>query len=483
MQKKSLKVNFIMNAVLTMSSFIFPLITFPYASRILLPEGTGKVSFAVSLVSYFMMIAQLGIPMYGVRACAKVRDNQEELNRTVQELLIINLVMTAISYTALFLAVAFVPKLQAERLLYLVVGCSIIFNTIGIEWLYKALEQYTYITVRSIIFKFVALIAMFGLVHTQEDYVAYGAVTILAASASGIFNFFHAHKYVSLKPIGGYHFKRHLKAVAIFFAMACASTIYTHMDTIMLGFLRTDTDVGYYNAAVRIKSILVSIVTSLGAVLLPRASYYVEHGLMDEFRRISQKAINFVFLAAGPLLVYFILFARQGIYFLSGEAYEGSVLPMQIIMPTLLFIGLTNIMGIQVLVPMGKEKIVLYSEIVGAVVDVICNCILIPKYAAAGAALSNLVAEAAVLLVQFFALRKEILPAFLAVQYWKVFLGLVMGAVASVWVINLRFNSFVTLVITAILFFVSYGVMLLITKERMVLEISGQILEKLGVKF
>lgn len=467
-----------MNAILTMSSFIFPLITFPYASRILLPEGTGKVSFAVSLVSYFLMFAQLGIPTYGVRACAKVRDNKEELNRTAQELLIINLVMSAVSYAALFLAIAFVPKLQAERTLYLAVSLSIIFNTIGMEWLYKALEQYTYITVRSIAFKIVALIAMFAFVHTRDDYVAYGVVTILAASASGIFNFIHAHKYISLKPIGGYHFKRHLKAVAIFFAMACASTIYTHMDTVMLGFLTTDADVGYYNAAVRIKSILVSIVTSLGAVLLPRASYYVEHKLMDEFRRISKKAINFVFLAAGPLLVYFVLFARQGIYFLSGAAYEGSVLPMQIIMPTLLFIGLTNIMGIQVLVPMGKEKIVLYSEIVGAVVDVICNLILIPKYAAAGAAVSNLVAEAAVLLVQFFALKEEIIPAFRAVRYCKILPALLAGIIASFWVASLQLGSFMILVVSAVLFFAAYGIVLLVAKEPMVREIFNQVLGK-----
>ena len=481
-KKKSLKVNFLMNAILTMSSFIFPLITFPYVSRILLPEGTGKVSFAVSFVSYFLMLAQLGIPTYGVRACAKVRDDRGALTRTAQELLIINLVMSAVSYVALFLVIGFVPKLREERLLYLVVSLTILFNAIGMEWLYKALEQYTYITVRSILFKLVAMIAMFALVHTREDYVIYGGITILAASASNIFNFFHAHKYISLKPVGGYDFRRHLKAVAVFFAMACATTIYTHMDTVMLGFLATDADVGYYNAAVRIKSILVSIVTSLGAVLLPRASYYVEHRLMDEFRRISKKAIRFVFLAACPLLVYFMLFARQGIYFLSGTAYEGSVLPMRIIMPTLLFIGLTNILGIQILVPMGKEKNVLYSEIAGAAVDMICNLILIPKYAAAGAAVSNLAAEAVVLLVQFCALKEEVLPAFRSVQYRKLLFALAVSVAASVWTAGLQLGSFFTLAVSAVLFFAGYGAVLLLTREQLVLELCGQVLGKIQKK-
>ena len=136
MKQKSLKLNVIMNMILTMSSFIFPLITFPYVSRILLPEGTGKVSFATSLISYFSMFAQLGIPTYGIRACAKVRDNRQELTRTAQELLIINLIMSVISYVVLFIAIAFVPRLQNEKTLYVIVSLTIILTSIGMEWLY-----------------------------------------------------------------------------------------------------------------------------------------------------------------------------------------------------------------------------------------------------------------------------------------------------------------------------------------------------------
>ena len=307
-RNSSLKLNFVMNALLTMTSFIFPLITFPYVSRILLPTGTGKVSFATSVVSYFALFAQMGIPYYGIRVCAKE--------------------------------------------LFIVVSFTIFFQAIGMEWLYKALELYKYITIRSILFKFVALVAMFLLVQKKSDYIIYGGITIFAASASNILNFLIVRKYISIRPVGKYQFRPHLKAVIVFFAMSCATTIYTHLDTVMLGFMTTDIDVGYYNAAIKIKYILVSIVTSLGVVLLPRASYYV-------FYRITKKAINFVMLVATPMMVYFILFAKEGILFLSGSDYEGAILPMQIIMPTLLLIGLTNIMGIQILVPLGKERIVL----------------------------------------------------------------------------------------------------------------------------
>lgn len=508
-EKKSLKLNFIMNAVLTMSAFVFPLISFPYVSRILLPEGTGKVSFATSLISYFTMFAQLGIPTYGVRACAKVRDDKRLLSKTAHELLIINLVTMAISYALLFVLIFFphflqgvllaghpgagsrswmievalrfcdaVSKIYDERTLFLVISTTIFFTTIGMEWLYKALEQYTYIAVRSIIFKAVALVAMFLLVHEKEDYVIYGGISILASSASFVMNFVHARKYIFMRPMGGYEFKPHLKAVMIFFAMSCASTIYTHLDTVMLGFMDTDVTVGYYNAAVRIKNILVSIVTSLGTVLLPRAAYYVEHKLWDEFRTISRKALNFVLVAATPMMLYFILFARDGIFLLSGAEYAGSILPMQLAMPTLLFIGLSNILGIQILVPMGKETYVLWSIIAGAVVDLILNVALIPAYGASGAAAANMLAECTVMLVQFIMLRKEVMSSMRQIQYWKLLLALIAGAGASFWVASLGLGSFLSLALSAVLFFAAYGLVLVVMKEQMVCEVLGQMLRK-----
>lgn len=481
-KQKSIKKNFIMNSILTMSQFIFPLITFPYISRILLPEGTGKVSFATSVISYFSIFAQLGIPTYGIRACAKVRDDKEKLTRTVQELFIINSVMSIIAYIALFVAIALVPRLQQDRVLFLIVGLTIFFNAIGMEWLYKALEQYTYITVRSIIFKFIAIVAMFLMVHEQSDYVIYGGISILASSASNIFNFFHVHRYIGVKPVGHYDFKQHFKAVAVFFAMSCATTIYTHLDTVMLGFIRTDADVGYYNAAVKIKTILVSIVTSLGVVLLPRASYYVEHNMMDEFYRITKNAINFVFLIATPMMIYFMLFAKEGVFFLSGNAYAGAIVPMQVIMPTLLFIGLTNIMGIQMLVPLGKEKVVLYSEIAGMIVDVILNALLIPKMASTGAAIGTLAAEATVLIVQYIALKNEVESAFKMVHYESLVIALLMSSLLSILIKQLHLRSFVMLCISAMVFFGVYFIILTVMKEPLVIDIEKQLLNKIFKK-
>lgn len=476
MKTKSLKLNFVMNAILTMSSFIFPLITWPYVSRVLMPEGTGKVSFATSVVSYFSMFAQLGIPTYGIRACARVRDDKEKLNKVVHELLRINCITALISYVVFICTLFAVPRIASEKSLFLAVSASILLNAIGVEWLYKALEQYSYITIRSIIFKFIALIGMFGLVQNTDDYVIYGFLTIFAASASNILNFINLHRYVDLQPLHHYDIKSHLKPVLVFFSMSVATNIYTHLDTVMLGFMTSDTDVGYYNAAVKIKVILVSIVTSLGTVLLPRASNYIEQGKKNEFLRITEKALNFELIFAAPLSLYFVLFAKNGIYFLSGSMYSGAVIPMQIIMPTLLLIGISNITGIQILVPMGKEKIVLYSEIAGAGVDLILNAVLIPQFASAGAALGTLAAEFTVLMVQVIALRSFLASSIKKIKFGKVFIAILLAIAGSIWCKMLPIGNFFILLISSVCFFGVYGVVLLLSKEPLVNEIFHQVI-------
>lgn len=477
-QKKSIKLNFIMNAILTMSQFIFPLITFPHISRILLPEGTGKVNFAISLVTYFSMFALLGIPTYGIRACARVRDDRKKLSKTAQELLIINLVTTMFAYLVLFICIFTIPRLREERLLYIIVSSTIILNAVGMPWVYKALEQYTYITVRSIVFKFIALIAMFLLVHEQDDYVIYGGISIFASCASNILNLINIHKHIDLKPVWSYNFKQHFKPILVFFSMSCATVVYTNLDTVMLGFMTTDTDVGYYSASVKIKTILISIVTSLGTVLLPRVSYYFQQNMMDKFKQIIKKSLNFVFVVSIPLAVYFTIFSKDGIFFLSGSEFKGAIIPMQVIMPTVVLVGITNILGIQILVPTGREKCVLYSEIAGAIVDLALNAVLIPIYKSTGAAIGTLVAEITVLIVQYIFLRKEINDAFNSVKYYKIIIASILSAAASLWVSFLNLNSFMTLLISAVCFFGIYMISLIAMKETLVTDILSQIIGK-----
>ena len=246
----------------------------------------------------------------------------------------------------------------------------------------------------------------------------------------------------------------------------------------MLGFMTSDVDVGYYNAAVKIKAILVSIVTSLGTVLLPRSSFYVKNKMIEEFKKITFKAIGFVCVCATPLFIYFMLFAPEGIRFLSGSGYDGSIAPMRLIMPTLLLIGLSNIIGVQVLIPLGKEKIVLYSEVGGALTDLIANMLLIPQYTASGAAIGTLLAEFVVLLIQYIAMRKELKEMFRAISCWKIVVAVVAASAIAVCIKIMKFNSFVSLICSGTLFFSVYILVLLTIKERFTLEMTNQIITK-----
>ena len=472
MKIHSVKYNFIMNAILTVAGIIFPLITFPYISRVLLVEGSGKVAFATSVVTYFTMFASLGIPTYGVRACAIVRDNKEKLSKTVQELLIISGGTTLLTYIVFGISLFVIPEFAQERTLLLIVGLGIGLNTIGVQWLYNALEQYSYITTCSILFKVIGMILMFLLVKESSDYQIYGGVYVIASFGSYVLNFICLRKFVTFQKTGTYQFKQHLKHIMVFFAMSAGASIYLNLDVVMLRFLQSNEAVGYYNAGIKVKTVLVTCVTSLGTVLLPRLSYYIETADKKAFQLMVGKAFRFVFVAASAVTVYFSIFARESILLLSGEAFLPAVGPMMILMPTVLLIGLSNVTGIQILTPNGREREVMYTIWGGAILDFVLNLIVIPKFSANGAALSTLLAEGMVLLLQCWFLRDVLWSYIRQVQCWKIVIAL---AVASVMTIPVKIwidsGVFVTLLVSAIVFFGGYAVVLLLLKEPFVSEI------------
>lgn len=481
MQQKSVKYNYIMNIILTLSGFIIPIITFPYVSRILLPIGTGKVSFATSVVAYFSMFAQMGIPTYGIRACAKVRDDKEKLSKTAHEIIIINSIMCILIYIIFLFAVALVPKFREEHTLFLIIGLTIIFNVIGVEWLYKALEQYKYITVRSLIFKVIGIVMMFLFVHEQKDYIVYGGITILGGVGANIFNIINVRKHILIKRYRDYDFLQHLKPIAVFFGLSIATTIYTNVDTVMLGFISGDEEVGYYNAAVKIKTIMVSIITSLGAVLLPRTSYYVDKGLKDQYREITNKAIRFTSILSVSFTIFFCIFAKNCIVFLSGNAYLNSIPAMQIIVFTLPFIGCSNIIGMQILIPNAKEKYYLTFQIVGATIDLIANMILIPKYGSAGAAVGTLLAECIVMISSVFSAGIWVWKIIFQKENVKMIFATTIAIFAASLVKMMGLGNFIELLFAAVIFWGIYGLVLLLLKDALVVEVLVNIIGKIKI--
>ena len=480
---KSVKFNFIMNFILTLSNFIFPLITFPYVSRILQASGLGKVGFATSIIVYFSMIAMMGIPTYGIKACAKIRDDSYKLTKTVYELLILNTIFLAFALTLLLLSVIFIDKLYIDKELYIILAFSMLFNVLGIEWLYKALEQYSYITIRSIFFKIASLILLFIFLKESNDILPYAMLTVLASVGAGILNFYNLRKIITLYKITFKQLEitKHIKPSFTFFLLTISITIYVNLDSVMLGFMTSDDNVGYYSAAVKIKQILVSLVTSLGAVMLPRLAFYYEQKRFDEFKALVKDALDFILIVSLPLTIYFTLYAKDAILLLSGESFLASVEPMQIIMPTVFFIALSNLMGWQILVPMDREKQIVFSTIIGAVIGGIINFFAIPHLGVNGAAIANLCAECAVVIVQVVLLRKFIFPILAKINIWRMLMALLI----STWIVlivSFNLSEFINLLLSSILFFGCYLVSLLILKEPVVYQIFSSVLNKIKLK-
>ncbi|MCW6681948.1 flippase [Aerococcaceae bacterium NML160702] len=477
--QKSVKFNFVMNFILTLSSIVFPLVTTPYISRVILAEGTGRVEFVTSIVGIFAMFGMMGIPTYGIRACARVRGDQEALSQTVYEILIINTIAMVLTLVVYIVSIMTVPKFVEEQPLFIINIIVLVFNVLGVEWLYRALEQYQYITVRSIIFKFIALVMMFLFVKQTSDYMIYGAITIVANVGSNLLNFLNMRKFVELKAFKPIDLKQHLRPIMSFFMMAIAITIYTSLDKGMLGMMSNAAEVGYYAAAIKVKMVLVTLVTSLGAVLLPRLSYYVEQGEQKAFQEITIKAFRFVLIVALPLTIYFTLFAKESILLLASAEFVPAIVPMKIIMPTLLFIGVSNLLGIQILVPLKREDEVLYSVAFGAVINLLINFWLIPSLAATGAAIGTTVAEFAVVAFQAYVLRDFLKLVIGQIAYWKMGVAL-MWAIATALVAShwLEQSPFIVLVVTSVLFFGVYGVVLIALKETFVTEMLKKVLKR-----
>ena len=481
MNKKlhSVKYNFIMNFILTATQFVFPLITFPYVSRVLQAAGNGKVSFAASVAHYFMMVASLGIPTYGIRACARVRDDKDKLSKTVQELFIINFFVTVLVSVTYVLCIFAVPRFAEDKALFFINGINIVLNMFGMNYVYQALEQYDYITFRSIAFKLVSIVLMFLLVHQQSDYVVYGGITVFAAVGSYVLNFIRLRKLINFKFYGNYDLKQHFRPIFTLFAQSIAVSIYTNLDTVMLGFMKTDTDVGYYHAAVKIKGLLLSLVSSLGNVLLPRMSYFVKNKMMDQFRKYMVKALNFELMMSLSLTLYFVLFSKESILLLAGSGYEGAILAMQIITVAVIPNGLTGILGVQVLTSMEKEKYVLYSVIIGAVVDFLLNLVFIPGYGAAGAALATTIAEFLVLFVQFLYTKNLLHEVKREFRWYYYLIICAIAGVGAYLVKYLQLRNFLTLVVSAVVFFGVYGFGLLLVKEPIVIDTLNGIGERI----
>jgi O-antigen/teichoic acid export membrane protein len=454
---------------------IFPLITFPYTSRILGPEGTGKTSFAMSFVSYFILLASIGIPLYGIREIARVRDDKETLNRTTQELFLMHIIVSMVVFF-IFIGVIFMNgKVHEEKTLFFIVSFSIILTSLGMEWLYQGLEEYSYITIRSIVFSTISTISIFIFIHNKEDYIISGAIGVCASLGSMVLNFYNARKILFAKKQQKWNLKRHIKPLMKVFLMNFIISIYVQLDTVMLGFMSSAKNVGYYASAMKLTKMLLALVTSIGTVLLPRLSYYIANGFSDEFDILLKKSFAIILLLCLPIVAALMMLSSEIIMLFAGDQYLPATSCIVITAPIILFIGLTNILGIQILYPLGKDNMVTLSVAVGAFISVLLNILLIPYIAHIGAAIATLSAEMAVFLIMIIVVRKTYRihwPLRNIMQYITATIIMVMIIWALQQTISLLwFRLLIAIPLGVIVYFGT----LLLEKETFIIEIANKL--------
>jgi O-antigen/teichoic acid export membrane protein len=397
--------------IYTVSGILFPLIAFPYASRILWADGIGQVYFFLSLIEYIILLTSLGIPLYAIREIARVRDNQALMSKTATEILILHAVLSVAGYLTVFLLVCTVSRIQADIPLFLLLSASILFRTIGVEWFYNGVEDFKYITLRSIIVRTVSLIALFLFVKEKDDLFYYAAINVAGTVGNNIFNFFRLPKYVNLHSFRWkeLHVWRHLKPASKIFALNLIISLYVSLDSIMLGFMKDGTAaVGYYTASTRISKTLVSLVGALGPVLLPRLSSLATRNSQEEFWSLADKSLRFIVAFSLPVTVGVFFMASPIIHLFCGSDFEPSVLTLQIMSPVILFISVSGLYCMQILYSMGKEKLAIFSASLGALVNLTLNFCLIPAYSQYGAGVATVIAELAVIVCTVITGRKYI---------------------------------------------------------------------------
>lgn len=468
---KSLFNNYIFNMLKTCSSILFPIITFTYSARVLGVNGVGEVNFAKSIISYFIMLAMLGMNYYGTREAAKRRDDRDALSKYCHEMLIINGITTIMTYALLAISMATIVKLHDYETLLLVNSIAIVLQGMGMEWLYQAVEEYRYIAVRTMVFQLIALIAMFIFVRDADDVIWYAIVSLCATSGSYILNFINARRYISFRKYEHYKIVRHLKPLLWLFAMAVSIELYTVLDTTMLGFLQGDTAVGKYTAAIKVNKMVNTMIMAIGVVLIPRLSYHIGQGEKEKVAKLVDKAYNYTFMLSVPCAVGLYMLSDEIILMFCGSEFSSAAFTMRIMTPIVILIPFSVATNQQTFVPMGKEKLILISTAVGAVTNFTCNMLLIPRYAENGAAIGTVVAESAVAVVclinanKYFD-TKKILSKFY--QYWIASIPVpVVAILLKLLSIHYVIRTGSVMVVSAICYFV----ILCLLRNRYIAEV------------
>ena len=471
MQNKSIRKNFVYNLIYQLLTIILPLITTPYVSRVLGAFNVGIYGYALSISAYFVLFGTLGTILYGQREIAYVQNDKEKYSKAFWEIFILRTITMLISLIVFL--IVFVNKNNDYYTYYLILSLEIIGNLFNISWLFQGLESFKQIVVRNLFVKTISIICIFVFVNKPSDlwiyFLIYGISVILG---NGIMWLYLPKILVKVK-LKSLNVFKHLKPTIQLFIPQVAMEVYTVLDRTMLGRMITDkTEVGYYTQSQKIIKTLLIVVTALGTVMLPRiASKFSEKDTIA-IKVYIRKSFQLLFLIAFPIMLGIVGITNEFVPLFFGEGYDKCVLLMNMLCPVILFIGMSNVIGMQYLLPTKQQTKFTTSVTIGAIINFIINLLLIPKFGGVGATIGTISAELCVTLYQMISTRKEL-------DYKRIFKPIFKYILASLImflaIFKLSLNSnFLTILLKTIVGCIVYFVTLLILKDDFLLKLISE---------
>lgn len=397
--------NYLYNLLYQIAVLIIPLITAPYLSRILGAEGIGIYSYNYSIAYYFCLFVMLGINNYGNRSIAKCLGSKDKVNKTFCEIYAMQL-LTGIVVLAIYLGYCFlISKEIGVSLCYIPFIVSYILD---INWYFFGQENFKIILVRNIIIKIFTTIAIFVFVKKASDVILYILIMSIGALVSQVVIWIIVCSNIKFVKINFSDLISHFKPNLILFIPVIAVSIYRTMDKIMLGYLANMTEVGYYENAEKIISILLSFITALGTVMLPRMAALFESQDKKQIQLMINKSFVFISFISSIVAFGVSSIANNFVILYYGNNYASSGIILQLLCITVPFISYANIVRMQILIPQGKDKAYVISCFSGAIINLILNGMLIPKFHAVGAAIGTIIAEFTVMFIQLISVKSEL---------------------------------------------------------------------------
>lgn len=424
-ETRSISTNVVISLMNTIISMIFPLITYPYISRVLQVDNIGAVNFGSSIIEYFGVFAAFGISGFAIRNGAAVRNDSVKLQKFVSQVFSINVITTFISVLSLLGMLLWSDDLKDYRTIILIQSLTLIVSPLTLEWLYSVYEDFLYIAIRNLIVRILCLIAIFAFVKTESDVYIYVFITSISTVITSIINFVHSRKYIHISFTFKNEWNIHKKALFIFLINSIASTIYLNSDKTMLGIFCGDQSVGVYTTATNIYMIVKRVVAAGVIVTIPRLSFYFQNNF-DKFNILVSKGIKIIIFVTLPMAAGLIILAPETVHIISGEGYENAKNPLIVLAIAIIFASIANLCSNGVLLSQKKEKMVMRCTIVSSIVNIVFNFIMIPLFQETGAAITTLVAEIIMAIMSMHYSRIKLLDKQAIITVFKTIVSTMM---------------------------------------------------------